>query len=309
MARDHYVPQFYLRNFQIPTKPGHVYLYKRSVPPKPQSIRQVAQDDNYYDINLDDPEVDKRGVDKLLQMSERSAAPVISKLITGSLVDLSNEDFFHLTWFTSLLGSRTPAVRETLASIQVGIENRDFKRMLCDETEFAKLVQQYPEMTPDELEKSRTAFLNGDLKLDFKRGGQTEDFLMSGQLQFAEILVDILEHRHWSLIETVSSRSFLTSDNPLINMPSPGHPQGETWGVANGDILLPLSPKRALLFVSRRLKDKVIEIHRDKMPEFQFYIITNCKSEVYSHVLSKDFQRKLDGTEEGKAQTAIVPGA
>jgi len=309
MARDHFIPQFYLRNFEIPAKPGHVYLYRRGVHPKPKSIRQVAQDEDYYDIKLDDPEVDKEGVDKLLQMSERTAAPVIGKLLTGSLTDLSDADFFHLTWFIGLLGSRVPAVRETIASIQVGIQNRDFKNMLRDETEFAKLVQQHPEMTSEELEKSRTAFLNGDLKLDFKRGGQTEDFLMSAQLQFTEILVDILQRRHWSLIETISSLSFLTSDNPLINMPSPGHPQGETWGVANGDTLLPISPKRALLFVSRRLRDRVIEIHRDKMPELQFYIITNCKSEVYSHVLSKDFQRVLDSTEEGKAQTATVPGA
>jgi hypothetical protein len=307
MARDHYVPQFYLRNFQIPRRPGHVYRYRRNTQPEPKSIRQVAQDEDYYDIKLDDPDVDKDGVDKLLQMSERSAAPVIVKLLTGSLSDLSNEDFFHLTWFTALLGARTPAVRETIASIQVGLENRDFKKMLRDETEFAKLVQEHPDMTVEQLEESRTAFLNGDIKLDFTRGGNTEDFLMAQQLRFTEILVEILEHRHWSLVETISSLSFLTSDNPLINMPSPGHPQGETWGVANGDILLPISPKRALLFVNRPLKDTVIKIHRGKMPEFQFYIITNCKSEVYSHVLSRDFQRVLNGTEEGRAQSAVVP--
>jgi hypothetical protein len=45
------------------------------------------------------------------------------------------------------------------------------------------------------------------------------------------------------------------------------------------------------------------------MPELHFYIITNCKSAVYSHVLSRDFQRVLDSTEEGKAQSADEPGS
>jgi hypothetical protein len=307
MARDHYVPQFYLRNFHITRRPGHVYLYQRGVSPRPKSVRQVAQEEDYYDIKLDEPDIDKDGVDKLLQMSERTAAPVIKKLLTGSLSDLSDEDFFHLSWFIGLLGSRTPAVRETLASINIGINKRNFKKMLQDEAEFAEMARQHPEMSGEQLENARTAFLKGDIRLDFNRGGQTEDFLMGQQLEFTKVLVDILEHRYWNLVETVSSLSFLTSDNPVINMPTPKHPHGATWGYADGDIMLPISPKRALWFLDRPLKKKVIEIQRSKMPELQFYIITQCRSAVYSHILSKDFQRVLDSTEEGKAQTAIVP--
>ena len=74
------------------------------------------------------------------------------------------------------------------------------------------------------------------------------------------------------------------------------------WGYANGNILLPLSPKRALLF-------GVIEVQRKRMPELQFYIITQCRSAVYSHVSSTEFQRVLHSTKEGKAQSAMVPGA
>lgn len=309
MARDHYVPQFLLRNFQIPGKSGLVYHYQRNAPPKAMSIRRVAQEEDYYDIKLDDPSVDKDGVDKLLLLSERTGAPIIKKLLTAPSLDLSDEAIGYLSWFVGLLGSRTPAVRETLASIHIGLGNRDFKKWLRNDAEFEAMIQQNPDTPAETIESGRKAFLAGDILMDFKRGGQTEDFLMAQQLQFANTLVEILQNKYWSLVETVSSLSFLISDNPVVTLPPPGHPHGHTWGYANGDILVPISPERALIFTDTRVRNKVMPIPRSKMPELQFYIITSCKSDVYSHVLSKEFQRVLDSTEEGHAQTAHVPDA
>lgn len=288
----------------------------RGAEPKAKSIRQIAQEEDYYDLKRDDPTVDKDAIDKLMLLSERTAAPIISNLLTASSFNLAGEDIGYLSWFVGLLGSRTPALRETIASIQIGINSREFKKMLQDDGEFERMLKEHPEMTPEQLEQAREAFLNEDIRLEFKRGGQTEDFLMGSQLQFASILVDILQNRDWILMETSSSRSFLTSDKPVIDLPVPDHPRNETWGYANGNILIPLSPKRALMFALRgdgsrgiRFRKNVLQVHRKRMPEIQFYIITQCRSAVYSNVLSKEFQRILDSTEEGKAQTATVPGA
>lgn len=179
--------------------------------------------------------------------------------------------------------------------------------MLRDDQEIAEIISQHPEQTPEAIEKACKAFLKGDLTLTFGRGGETEDFLMAQQLQFANILVNVLQNKHWNLIETNNSRSFLTSDNPVITMPPPYHPRGRHWGYVDGDILLPLSPKRALWFTNRPLANKVIAIHRNKMPEFQFYTITQCDTSVFSHVKSKEFQRVLDSTEQGQAYEVHLP--
>ena len=316
MARDHYVPQFYLRNFRIPRKPGLVYLYRRGKPAREISIRKVAHEEDYYDLKRDDPEVDKDAIDRLLGLSENHTAPIIARLLSASSPNLTNEEIGYLSWFAGLLGSRTPAIRETIASIHLGIGRREFKKLLSEDAEFEEMKKRHSDMTEEQLKEVRKAFLNGEIYMDFKRGGETEDFLMSQQLQFAEILVNILQSRDWVLMETASSLSFLASDNPVINMPLPDHPRDETWGYANGNILMPISPKRALLFVSRelgfngvRIRKGVLQVQRQRMPELQFYIITQCKSAVYSHVLSNEFQRVLNSTEEGKAQTATVPGA
>jgi hypothetical protein len=305
-----------LTNFHIPRKSGRIYLYRRGKPVREIGIRRVAQEADYYDLKRDDPEADKDAVDKLLLVSERTAAPIIKNLLSTTSPNLTNDDIDHLAWFAGLLGSRTPAVRETLASIHIGIGSREFKKLLRDEGEFEEIKSRHADMTIEQLEQARKAILNGDVFLEFKRGGGTEDFLMGQQLQFAQILVDIIQNRDWILMETSSSLSFLTSDNPVVNMPVPDHPKSERWGYANGNILLPLSPKRALLFAVRysdfqgiRVWNRVVEVQRKRMPEIQFYIITQCRSAVYSHVSSKEFQRVLDSTEEGKAQTATVPGA
>ena len=316
MARDHYVPQFLLRNFHIPGKAGLIYSYRRNRRPREMSIRKVAQEEDYYDIKSDDPSMNKDMIDKLLFMSEDTAAPILNRLRTGSLQGLSNDEVANLSWFVGLLACRTPAVRETIASINTGISRREFKKMLRTETEFEEILKRHPDMSGETLGEVRRAFLAGDIVMDLKRGGQTEDFLMGQQLQFAKNVVDFLQNRDWILGETTCSLSFLISDNPVVQMPVHGHPRDMGWGVANGHILFPITPKRALLFVispeSRdglRLRQNIMPMRRAKMPELQFYIITQCRSAVYSHVLSKEFQRVLDSTEEGRAQTAYIPGA
>ena len=82
MARDHYVPQFYLRNFQIPRKPRLVYLYRRGKPAGEISIRKVAHEEDYYDLKRDDPEVDKDAIDA--DPNETAVAGrVVKQLSTG----------------------------------------------------------------------------------------------------------------------------------------------------------------------------------------------------------------------------------
>jgi hypothetical protein len=280
------------------------------------SIRKVAQEEDYYDIRSEDESMDKDMIDKLLFMSEDTAAPILNRLRTDTLQTLSNEDVGNLSWFVGLLACRTPATRETIASIHTGINRREFKKMLCTKTEFEDMLRKHPEMSEETLERVREAFLGGDIIMDLKRGGQTEDFLMGQQLLFAQSIVGFLEKRDWILAETDSSLSFLISDNPVVTVPLPGHPRNSGWGVANADILFPITPKRVLLFaISRkaldgmRLRQNILAMTRTKMQELQFYIITQCHRAVYSHVLSREFQRILDITEEGAAQTAHVPGA
>ncbi len=308
MARDHYVPQFYLRNFQIPNKTGWVYSYRRRRRAEPIAIRTAAQEEDYYDLKRHDPTVDKDGVDKLLWLSENNSSKAIAELLTGSLDSLNGADVGYLSWFIGLLAARTPFAREALRSHQEAFMNRDLKRMLRDNGEFQKLLEAHNDKDPQELETARKAFLDGDMTLEFGRGGETEDFLMAGQLQFADMIVDILQRKFWTLVETNNARPFITSDNPVIVMPTIHHTPQMPLGYADGDLLVPLSPKRALIFKHRPWGGgKIVSLHERKMAECQFYTITQCQKSVFAHVEDGEFQATLDSTEEGKIHEVHLP--
>jgi Protein of unknown function (DUF4238) len=59
MAKDHFFPQFYLRNFQIPAEPGLIFEYRRNEAPKAVAIKTVAQEEDYYDLKRDDAKTDE----------------------------------------------------------------------------------------------------------------------------------------------------------------------------------------------------------------------------------------------------------
>ncbi len=56
MPKDHYVSQFYLRNFEITpipnrVQPNHVYSYKRNFSPIPLPIQSVANEIDFDKIS------------------------------------------------------------------------------------------------------------------------------------------------------------------------------------------------------------------------------------------------------------------
>jgi hypothetical protein len=114
----------------------------------------------------------------------------------------------------------------------------------------------------------------------------------------AQELAKVLYKKCWHLIESDSSRIFLTSDNPVVLLPAPHHRPPMKIGYHDGWIMLPLSPKRALLLTNKLLSKNIIPIMEDKMIEYQWYIIARCYQLVFSNIESQEFKRILDGIEE-----------
>ena len=83
MANDHYVPQFYLRNFSPPTTPGRIYSYRRNLRPALVGIRSVASEENYYTMKSNLVGVQKDQVDRLFRDIESGAAPIIDYFLTS----------------------------------------------------------------------------------------------------------------------------------------------------------------------------------------------------------------------------------
>jgi hypothetical protein len=130
---------------------------------------------------------------------------------------------------------------------------------------------------------------------------------MGQGVYIAQELAQILYKKHWHLIESDNSRPFLTSDHPVVLLPARHHKPGMPVGYYDGRIMLPLTPKRALLMTNNPLKNQIIKIGEEKMRELQWYTITRCYQLVYSHIESEEFQQILDGTEEGEVIRVYLP--
>src|SRR2546428_5983988 len=104
MAKDHYVPRFYLRNFSPWGKQNQIYLYRRGLAPELVGISSVACDEEYYE--------DK--VDKTLSKYEKQSAPIIKKLLDAPKVDLSEKERKRLSAFVGTLANQTPNSQERL---------------------------------------------------------------------------------------------------------------------------------------------------------------------------------------------------
>lgn len=305
MAKDHFVPQFYLRNFQIPTKRGMIYEYRRREAPQRVPIKGVAQEEDYYDLKRDDPKTDKDLIDRLLGRTEIASAGTLQKLLTAPFFNLAVKEKAYLAWFVAFLAARTPFQRNRFASLDIAMRERGIQVMLQDEKNIEDILQKHPKLSREELNKAIQALLKGDVYLEFKRGGETEDYLMGYQIGLASNLVNMLHGKQWNLIKT-DSIPFVTSDNPVVTMPSP-YSLRSKWGFSDGDVLFPLSPERALWLTNRYYAKTVLTIPEDLMPKFQFYSIAYCDTSVFAHDNLKDVQEVLDSTEYGYVYKVTLP--
>lgn len=76
MAKDHYIPQFYLRNFEIPGRTGWVYSYRRGMKPLPKAIRSIACEEDYYDFKTVAESMPVDNFDRLLRLTEDQRRPL-----------------------------------------------------------------------------------------------------------------------------------------------------------------------------------------------------------------------------------------
>lgn len=303
MANGHYVPQFYLRNFAIPAKPGFVYSYLRNRKPILRPISRVASADEFYAVRWDtNPRLEPDSLDRVYGMSESHGAPVISQLLSGSEFRLSRPDWLMLVWFVALLAGRTTLVREQYKKLTLALRKRDIKAFAARREEFEEFARSLePDISPEQLEERRQIILNFDenLQMSFGNDGETDYNIKGFGMMLTADVRKILVHRRWHLLESAGVRNFVTSDNPVVLLPPPGSRTGFGWGYHNSPILIPLSPQRALLIDDRIQSRGIIKVSKEKMIEYIFYVVTQAHKAEYASEASTEVQEMFNKTTEG----------
>ncbi len=290
-VKNHFVPRCYLKNF---SKDGNkIWNYELLVPNskfpewKLSPIINKAYRKYLYISTIAGKENDDLE-DWFNQEIETPASKVISKVVNNSRI--SKSDWGILIKFFALQYVRTPAyyikIRSKLKEIMPYLRNTSFRESI------QKIESREAYSKKDYEIKSK--LLSTPIHLPFKvtkNVDKNKDLL---ELQ-AEILqsretwifqirralintFEILNQHRWTILCPPENMSFVTSDNPVIQLNCNDYNDynlSGAWGSKGTDLILPLSPKHLLYTqVGKKVPPK-----GTKLPLHQFKLLQKIIAE------------------------------
>src|SRR5437867_5378241 len=225
MPKDHYVPQFYLRNFQIPSQPQWVFWYQRGRKATPKAIESRAQLRDFEKLSVEAGGLKHDSVSKRLKEIENNVAPVIAKLIACEDLQLSAKEWSEICLFVSHLISRGPSGRqETINAFQSADIMRAKVMAKNKEAFHATMRESGNPYRDDEIEEIRQKTLEFEKHYKIKRKDNFfKDYSLAMSLLAGELGSQCLLQKHPVLIKTSSQKEFITSDNPVVFACDEGH--------------------------------------------------------------------------------------
>lgn len=302
MARDHFIPQFYLRHFEIPNRPKYIYSYKHGLKPKARAIKGLACADNYYTLTGDDLLVSPAMPDEFLSMSEDAAAPILKKLLDVPSLSLSEGEKIILSLFIAHLSLRTPVARARAINVHKAMYLRKIQ-WAAQREDFVDVVMNKLKLT-DSVETAETwrrMFLNPEKNFIAEMFGPVDNFSLERSFKTAGLLTDILLNlKHWILVEAPAKTLFVTSDNPFVVLAPEPYMFTPHLNPANAECILPISPKRAILFSNRIKGSSLYRPAKSRMHSWVKQIVSFGYESVFASVVSAEVQQMFDRVPAGK---------
>lgn len=266
----HYVPQFYLRNFSKNNDEKTIGLFnpKNDLFIESTSIKNQSSKDFFYG---------KDGkIEKGLSEIENILAPKLAKLIsTYNLPNKNSDDHISLLIFAILTDLRNPIQIEQIKSFSA-LMNQEING-------FGKVDQNSPNFVPD----------------------ISHEFAIELSFENYEGILKICMDLDFKLLINKSKRAFLSSDFPVVkynqfleNKEIHGSRTGySTLGL---QIFLPLNSKMCIMFYDSTVykvgnrKDKSIELNESDVNQLNVLQILNCSHNVYfNEEVDKEYIKEL----------------
>jgi hypothetical protein len=221
--KQHYVPQFILRNFSIGKK-NKIFVFDKKLNRSfPSNVRDIGHENNFYE-----DQVLGYGNKTEFKLSELETivAPIVEKIISqGSIKKLEEWEHKWLCLFSTIQMLRTNDTREFLEESNKIISEKIKKWGYSPK----KDVENYKEMSKDEIKSSSIDLLNS----------------------LPASLVGNFLDKKLSLLESPKNQNFYLSDNPVVmhnHLPREG--RGNLGiGLKGIQIYFPISSKYCLSFL------------------------------------------------------------
>ena len=294
MANDHYVPQFYLKNFSPTGAKGKVWYYERNQQPHLKGIKSIASEENFYSF-IDETTGDlNTDVEKFYDKeTENPTAPIIKKIIGMDQLKLSGKEHQIVAVFIAHLISRNPRYRVAQNKF---LENSDtYLRFLDNEELFIKSMQDLGVTEEEARESLAVAREDPEAVID-RLVNDDGELAVKGALLAGMDNASVVPSREWQLIESDSSRVFVTSDNPVLAIHASGNLSMIPKSFFSEIVCLPICPSKALVLSRGNGFGKTLKVNREIVDRINKYTMHFAYSSVYANLRSKDIQEAFDAT-------------
>jgi hypothetical protein len=322
MARQHYVPQFYLKNFSISNREDFIYAYKRNKEIFDTKIKNIAVTKDIYTYKHE--KIGKSDViEKIFAEMEYKTSTIIKKLIETNNPKLTEDEKTDMAFFISRL----------------------YLSNLSTETKIKNFIIEANELLMDRIVKNRRLFKKYLKKLGIKmkwRNNTNEykkialekiseefskkEYFFLTILECIPKLVPIIINKNWYILESSSPRIFVTSDNPVSLFRTKGLPENFKFPMLYGNnilslpllhffiklafvidtIVLPISPKRCLLLVKWE-EDNIVEAPRYIVDKINKNTAFFANKFIFSNIESKDIWNMFNETAESEYEKFKIP--
>jgi hypothetical protein len=298
MANDHYVPQLYLKEFSIPSKPSHVFRYKRGELTKPRPIRNVASSEDYDLLVHEDATFKKDTIANLIKEVENKVAPLIKRLIKEPTPILSKEEKECLCLFVAYLLNRVPASRNYSINFFKASRIAEAK-FTAEEKDIFDERMKNSGLSPEKLEELRLKTVDFEKHFTLHMDPDLEgDISLMNSFLGAQFANQILNDKWISFLNNGTRKEFVTSDNPVILSPDPTVAERIPY-LAHAVVYLPLSPQKALLFVNHKPQKTVVNVKREWVEDVNSRLIGYARDCLFSRTLDKDIHDEFQGGKRG----------
>lgn len=307
MAKDHYVPQFYLRNFEIknpphPIQPRSIYSYIRELNPKPCAIKSVASEIDFDTINAveSDEKESLESYNKLLKASEDIAPQIIDRIVNSSTFSLSTRDIEALSWFAALLCIRTPTAhryfeKDILSFYENILKPRIQRDCINNKEEIYRILRaEQPDITDREIEDVIELFKNTDSWMLSKNDNNKAYLRLTGNAYLSSLVND-LSSKNWHLLVTQGDDYFVTSDNPIVFC-EPRIIRIQQQLLFDCPIFLPLSPKKALYVHHYKFCENMLIVDKSHVEHFVGKVMERAENRIFSDRSCSELQGRFDTT-------------
>lgn len=257
---DHYIPRFYLKGFEDPSRTDFIWVYFRDKPLLHTSIKNIAQENNYYSREIEQ---------RLANEVEEPANQVIRKIREKQ--DISQEEKLILAKYMIVMWKRVPERKAWIKDKTPEIMNPVFENV---NRQLTQLKDKHPEKVDlfeeqiqelQNIKENNTEELIHNVWLDNILPDKTSES------------IETLRRMTWRFMLAGGEQYFITSDNPLFFF---------SWiGIGNekSEVTFPISKSIALWATWRvDIGEGFYPIRRYALNEINRRTVSNITESLYS---------------------------